>query len=104
MLPHFLLLISIGSPAIGCASSVQAQGAPVAAQVPAVPTGEQYAAMTPEERYALRLRVRSLPDEVRKPWLAKLKAVVDSLPEETRLKLHNERNAMDAVHGTRPVE
>lgn len=74
------------------------------AEVPPVPSGPEYAAMTPEARYALRLRVRALPDDVRKPWLAKLKANVDTLPDDVHNALHDERNAMDARHGTKPVE
>jgi hypothetical protein len=74
------------------------------AEAPPVPTGAEYLAMTGEERYALRLKVRGLPDDVRKPWLVKLKEQVDALPEADRLKLHDERNAMDAKHGTKPVE
>jgi len=73
------------------------------AEVPPVPTGPEYVAMTPQQRYALRLRVRALPDNLRLPWLARLKAAVDSLPKEQALALHNERNRMDAAHGTKPT-
>ncbi len=72
--------------------------------VPPVPGGREYAAMTPEQRYALRLRIRTLPENVRKPWLAQLRANVDTLPDDIHNALHDERNAMDARHGTRPAE
>ncbi|WP_207080849.1 hypothetical protein [Novosphingobium sp. KA1] len=89
-------------PVLADAPAAATQTAPV--DVPPVPSGKDYAAMTPEQRYELRLRIRTLPDDVRKPWLAKLKANVDSLPDDIHNALHDERNAMDAKHGTKPVE
>ncbi|MFT3762997.1 MAG: alpha/beta hydrolase-fold protein [Pseudoxanthomonas sp.] len=73
------------------------------ADAPPVPSGAEYLAMTAQQRYELRLKVRALPENLRQPWLARLKAAVDALPEEQRLALHDERNRMDAAHGTAPV-
>lgn len=98
--PACLLLAPLAVALPACA-----QQAPVAsAEAPPVPSGKDYAAMTPEQRYALRLRIRALPDEARKPWLTQLKANVDSLPDDIHNALHDERNAMDAKNGTKPVE
>lgn len=69
------------------------------------PTAEAYMAMTPEERYALRLDVRSWPDEERHSFLAQLKYNLEAgLWYEEQHALHEERNAMDRKHGTSPVE
>ena len=69
------------------------------------PTVEAYLAMTPEERYALRLEVRSWPDEPRRIFLRQLKYNLDAgLWYDDHHVLHTERNAMDAAHGTRPIE
>ncbi|MBL8643906.1 MAG: alpha/beta hydrolase [Rhodospirillaceae bacterium] len=70
-----------------------------------VPTAAAYMEMTPEGRYDLRLKVRGLPEDARKRWLAQLKFNLDAgLPYAAHLALHDERNAMDAKHGTKPVE
>lgn len=88
-------------------SSARPSDTPVAAaqqaEAPPVPSGAEYLAMTPQQRYELRLKVRALPENLRQPWLARLKAAVDALPEQQRLALHDERNGMDAAHGTAPV-
>lgn len=71
--------------------------------VPAVPSAQAYMALTPEQRYDLRLRVRDLPDAQRIPWLTQLKQTLhDGLSKEQAELLHSERNAMDAKHGTQP--
>ncbi|MCJ2184275.1 hypothetical protein MTR62_16485 [Novosphingobium sp. 1949] len=72
--------------------------------VPGVPGPYEYLAMSAQERYALRLRVRVLPDDIRKPWLRQLQINVDSLPGRVALRLHDERNAMDVENGTLPVK
>ena len=69
------------------------------------PSVEEYMAMTPEERYALRLEVRGWPDTERRAFLRQLKYALDSgLWYDDHHALHVERNAMDTEHGTRPVE
>jgi uncharacterized protein len=81
-----------------------AAGTAAAQESPKVPTGDEYVAMTAEQRYALRLQIRELPEAPRKAWLAQLQKVVHSLPEPMQHKLHDERNAMDAKYGTKPVQ
>lgn len=71
--------------------------------VPPVPTARAYWDMTPQQRYDLRLQVRELPDPQRIPWLQRLKDTLhDGLGEAQVEQLHEERNAMDREHGTRP--
>lgn len=71
--------------------------------VPPVPSAAAYLAMSPQERYDLRLYVRELPDADRIPWLASLKQTLhDGLSKAQVEALHAERNAMDAEQGTRP--
>ncbi|MBN8482018.1 MAG: alpha/beta hydrolase [Xanthomonadales bacterium] len=71
--------------------------------VPAVPAAKDYLAMTPAQRYDLRLRVRDLPDRVRVPWLKELKkSLQDGLSPDEVQRLHDERNEMDAKNGTKP--
>lgn len=78
---------------------------PVPAPAPPVPTARQYWDLSPEQRYALRLQVRELPDAVRIPWLTQLKRTLEEgLSEEDDLQLHQECDRMDQVHGTRPHE
>lgn len=73
--------------------------------IPPVPTGAQYMAMGPEDRYRLRMEVRALPDLHRIPWLNGLKASLkEGLDAGQRTRLHDERQAMDARHGSRPHE
>ncbi|TAA39621.1 alpha/beta hydrolase [Pseudoxanthomonas winnipegensis] len=102
-------LIALGAVALPTAPAhagapAASAGAGAGVQVPPVPTGPQYMAMTAQQRYDLRLRIRALPEAQRAPWLARLKVAVDALPEDQRLLLHDERNQMDAEHGTKPVE
>lgn len=71
--------------------------------VPAVPTAQEYMALTAEQRYDLRLRVRDLPDAQRIPWLTRLKQTLhDGLTKQQAEALHAERNRMDSQHGTQP--
>ncbi len=71
--------------------------------VPPVPTAQEYLQLGPEGRYRLRLQVRALPDPHRIPWLNALKAHLEQgLDAAQRTKLHEERQEMDARHGSRP--
>lgn len=69
-----------------------------------VPDPWEYARLTPEQRYDLRLRVRRLPEEQRRAFLIQLKSTVESLPPWLGLALHNERNEMDKKMGTKPAD
>jgi predicted alpha/beta superfamily hydrolase len=70
----------------------------------AVPSAEEYLAFDAKQRYELRLRVRALPEAARKLWLEKFKLVLDAgLTYRQNRRLHEERVAMDATHGTRPM-
>lgn len=72
-------------------------------QVPPMPTAQEYFAMTPEQRYQLRMQVRSLPDAQRIPWVTRQYHVLhDGLSAEQLEALHKERNEMDGKHGTKP--
>lgn len=73
-------------------------------QVPSVPGAKDYAAMSPEQRYQLRLRVRALPKPERDAFNAKLYDVVHSLPDPIRQRLHDERAVMDRKGGTAAVD
>jgi hypothetical protein len=80
-----------------------AAGATAADEIP-VPSGAAYVAMTPEQRYDLRIKVRNLPDPAqRTKFLDQLKANLESQPNDVRVKLHDERNAMDQKNGTLPL-
>lgn len=71
--------------------------------VPAVPTAEQYMQLGAEGRYRLRMQVRALPDLHRIPWLNGLKASLkDGLDKATHTALHDERQQMDLLYGSRP--
>lgn len=60
-------------------------------------------ALGPEGRYRLRLTVRALPDPNRIPWLNALKAnLKHGLDAAQRKQLHDERQQMDASHGSQP--
>ena len=103
---QFLLAVSLAfstATPIPAQASASMDASNTQAEVPQVPTGPEYMAMTAEQRYALRLRVRALSEGQRKSWLAGLKAAVETLPADQRLALHDERERMDAAHGTRPV-
>lgn len=84
--------------------TMMAAAAPVELSIPEMPTAQGYYAMTAEERYALRLQVRALPDSERIPWVTRQYHVLHdgSLSEEQLAALHEERNRMDQLHGTRP--
>lgn len=70
-----------------------------------VPDATSYLAMTPEGRYALRMKVRKLPEEKRKAWVAAFDASLGAgLTYGVHRGLHEERVAMDAKHGTAPVD
>ncbi len=70
-----------------------------------VPTADEYIAMTAEERYALRIKVRGWPDEERRRFLSQLKFNLEAgLWYSEQQALHEERNRMDQKYGTRPVE
>ncbi len=69
-----------------------------------VPSAAEYVAMTPEERYRLRVDVRSWPEQERRAFLSRLKYNLEAgLWYDEQFALHEERNAMDKKHGTRPV-
>jgi uncharacterized protein len=72
-------------------------------KAPPVPSARDYQAMTPEQRYALRLWIRDLPDAQRIPWLTTLRDNLHRDLSEAEVEvLHAERNRMDADRGTRP--
>jgi hypothetical protein len=73
--------------------------------LPPVPTAESYLQMTGQQRYDLRISMRQYPDEIRKPWLAAFKkSALVPLSEEVYLRLHEERERLDRVHGTVPLD
>lgn len=68
-----------------------------------IPDAAAYLAMTPEARYALRLRSRKLPDAQHKSWVAEFDRTLSAgLTYGEHRRLAEEREAMDAKHGTRP--
>ena len=68
----------------------------------AVPTADQYRAMNPEQRYALRLRVRSLPKAQREVWTQQFNPSLSAgLTYRQHRRFYEERVAMDQLHGTR---
>lgn len=70
-----------------------------------VPSAVEYSAMTPLERYQLRLDVRTWPQTERRRFLSQLKYNLDAgLSFAAHHALHEERNAMDREFATRPVE
>ncbi|MCL7715755.1 alpha/beta hydrolase [Stenotrophomonas mori] len=72
-------------------------------EVPPVPSAAAYWAMTPEQRYDLRMWVRQLPDRKRIPWLTGLRDTLhDGLTAAQVQTLHDERNRMDAEQGSKP--
>lgn len=72
-------------------------------KAPPVPDARTYQAMTPQQRYMLRLWVRDLPDPVRIPWLTTLRDNLHRDLDEAQVQaLHDERDRMDRTHGTRP--
>ncbi len=72
-------------------------------EVPPMPTAQEYFNMTPEQRYQLRMKVRSLPDAQRIPWVTEQYHVLhDGLTKEQSETLHEERDRMDREHNTKP--
>lgn len=68
-----------------------------------VPSAEAYLALDAQQRYALRLRVRALPDAERKAWTQQFQTALSAgLSYRQHRRLHEERVAMDEAHGTRP--
>jgi len=71
--------------------------------VPPVPSAQAYWEMTPDQRYDLRMWVRQLPDDTRIPWLTQLRDTLHAdLDATQQTALHEERNRMDAEHGSKP--
>ena len=70
--------------------------------VPPVPSARDYLKLTPDERYRLRMQVRALPSLHRTPWLVQFRAALAGLDDATRARLDEERERMDAEHGSRP--
>ncbi len=68
----------------------------------AVPTAGEYRAMNADQRYALRLRVRDLPEEQRKLWTQAFNTSLSAgLTYGEHRRFYEERVAMDQRHGTR---
>ncbi len=81
------------------APPLEAPGAP--GGVP-VPTAGEYLAFDAEQRYALRLRMRALPEEARAAWTQAFNTSLSAgLTYRQHRLLHEERVAMDEEHGTR---
>lgn len=68
-----------------------------------IPDAVSYLKMTAEERYRLRLRSRKLPDAQHKLWVAEFDRTLGAgLTYGEHRRLAEEREAMDAKHGTKP--
>jgi len=68
-----------------------------------VPTATEYVALTADGRYQLRLRARRLPEELRRAWTALLdERLSAALTYGEHRRLHEEREQLDAQHGTAP--
>jgi len=75
------------------------------AEVPAVPNAKQYLALSAEQRYQLRTRVRALPKVQRDAFNARFYDTLHGdMPADARQRLHTERIAMDKRHGTVPSD
>lgn len=69
----------------------------------AIPTVEQYLALPAQQRYELRIQVRALPEEQFRAWTRQFQDVLSGgLTYGQHRRLHEERVAMDAAHGTSP--
>lgn len=69
-----------------------------------MPSAAAYVALTADERYALRMRARALPEAARKAWNTLLDERLSAgLTYGEHRRLHEERERMDAQHGTRPL-
>ncbi len=83
-------------PPAGLRGIVQKTGIPV-------PTVEEYMAMTAQQRYDLRIRIRALPAELGDPWGEQFKYNLDAgLWYGAHRALHDERVRMDKLNGTSP--
>ncbi len=70
-----------------------------------IPDAASYLAMTPEQRYKLRLRSRKIPASQHAQWVAEFDRMLNSgLTYRQHRALAEERNEMDAKHGTKPVD
>lgn len=68
-----------------------------------VPTAEEYLKLSADQRYKLRMRVRKLPEQQRTAWNQQFQYSLNAgLTYLQHRKLHEEREAMDARHGTKP--
>jgi hypothetical protein len=79
------------------ASSSDARHGPAGAPVP---EAWDYVRLSPEERYALRERARSLPEDERREHNRALRKEIDKLPAWIYEALHDERLEMDCQHGS----
>lgn len=83
--------------------ALAAQPQPVSPLVamPPVPTAESYLRMTPQQRYDLRISIRSKPLPLRRAWLSAFKeSAITPQPDDVYLRLHEEREQMDRRHNT----
>jgi predicted alpha/beta superfamily hydrolase len=68
-----------------------------------VPTAEEYLKLTADQRYKLRMRIRNLPEQKRMAWNQQFQFSLNSgLTYWQHRQLHEERQAMDEQHGTKP--
>lgn len=79
------------------AAASDARGGPAGAPVP---EAWDYVRLSPEERYALRERARSLPEDERRKHNRALRKEIDKLPAWIYEALHDERLKMDCQHGS----
>jgi predicted alpha/beta superfamily hydrolase len=91
--------------AVAPGSAAQGAATPDGAFVPAMPGAAEYLAMTPDQRYELRKRVRALPKGQREAFEARLYVVLhEEIESADRQRLSDERIAYDKKHGTVPVQ
>lgn len=70
-----------------------------------VPDAASYLAMTAEQRYALRTRIRAMPKDKQDAWVAAFDTSMSAgLTYNVHRALHEEKEAMDKKHGTAPVD
>ena len=71
----------------------------------AIPDSTAYLELTPDQRYALRLQVRALPELERQQWNNAFQYNLRSgLTYAQHRGLHEERQAIDKIHGTSPPD
>lgn len=71
--------------------------------LPPVPSPGDYLAMTPQQRYDLRMLIRGLPAEQRVPWVEALDWMLDSGMTYKQVRtLAEEKDEFDRRHGTAP--